>query len=97
LPEPVENLLLVAGLRMLARSFGVTEITLQGSNVRFSPVELRESQELRLKRLYPRSVLKAATRQLLVPRPATARIGGRPVVGRELLTWVGELLTTVLG
>lgn len=37
LPEPVENLLLVAGLRMLARTTGVTDITLQGNNIRFSP------------------------------------------------------------
>ncbi|MFI1955470.1 transcription-repair coupling factor [Streptomyces xinghaiensis] len=96
LPEPVENLLLVAGLRMLARSCGVTDITLQGSNIRFGPVELRESQELRLKRLHPRAVIKPATRQLLVPRPATARIGGKPLVGRELLAWTGEFLTTVV-
>ncbi|WP_326620406.1 transcription-repair coupling factor [Streptomyces decoyicus] len=97
LPEPVENLLLVAGLRMLARSCGVSDITLQGSNVRFGPVELRESQGLRLKRLYPRTVLKPATRQILVPRPATGKIGGKPLVGRELLSWVGEFLATVLG
>ena len=51
LPEPVENLLLVAGLRMLARACGVGDIALQGTNIRFAPVELRESQELRLKRL----------------------------------------------
>ncbi|MEV4437935.1 transcription-repair coupling factor [Streptomyces sp. NPDC049577] len=96
LPEPVENLLLVAGLRMLARSCGVTDITLQGSNVRFGPVELRESQELRLKRLYPRTVMKPATQQILVPRPATRPIGGKPLVGRELLAWTGEFLTTIL-
>jgi transcription-repair coupling factor (superfamily II helicase) len=97
LPEPVENLLLVAGLRILARKAGVSDITLQGSNVRFGPVELRESQELRLQRIYPRSVVKQAARQVLVPRPATARIGGKPVVGRELLQWTAEFLTTVLG
>ncbi|MFG2830776.1 transcription-repair coupling factor [Streptomyces sp. NPDC048434] len=97
LPEPVENLLLVAGLRMLARSCGVSDITLQGANIRFGPVELRESQELRLKRLYPRTVLKPATRQILVPRPTTGKIGGKPLVGRELLSWVGEFLTTILG
>ncbi|MEW2520290.1 transcription-repair coupling factor [Actinacidiphila alni] len=96
LPEPVENLLLVAGLRMLARKVGVGDITLQGANVRFGPVELRESQELRLNRLYPRTVLKHATKQILVPRPSTARIGGKPVVGRELLEWTAEFLTTVL-
>ncbi|MFE9144612.1 transcription-repair coupling factor [Streptomyces tubercidicus] len=97
LPEPVENLLLVAGLRMLARACGVSDITLQGANVRFGPVELRESQELRLKRLYPRTVLKPAAQQVLVPRPTTARVGGKPVVGRELLAWTGEFLTSVLG
>ncbi|MDX2709253.1 transcription-repair coupling factor [Streptomyces sp. PA03-6a] len=96
LPEPVENLLLVAGLRLLARRLGVCDITLQGNNVRFSPVELRESQELRLNRLYPRTVVKQAAKQILVPRPTTARIGGKPVVGRELLAWTAELLTTVL-
>lgn len=96
LPEPVENLLLVAGLRLLARRLGVCDITLQGNNVRFSPVELRESQELRLNRLYPRTVVKQAAKQILVPRPTTARIGGKPVVGRELLAWTAELLTAVL-
>ncbi|MCX5399138.1 transcription-repair coupling factor [Streptomyces sp. NBC_00102] len=97
LPEPVENLLLVAGLRMLARACGVGEIVLQGSNIRFAPVELRESQELRLKRLHPKTVIKAATHQILVPRPTAGRIGGKPVVGRELLAWTGEFLTTILG
>ncbi|WP_367125207.1 transcription-repair coupling factor [Streptomyces phytohabitans] len=97
LPEPVENLLLVAGLRMLARSCGVTDITLQGPNVRFGPVELRESQELRLKRLYPRSVIRQTAGQVLVPRPKPSGIGGKPVVGRELLAWVGEFLTTIPG
>ncbi|CAM5532048.1 Transcription-repair-coupling factor [Streptomyces tendae] len=97
LPEPVENLLLVAGLRMLARACAVGDIVLQGNNIRFAPVELRESQELRLKRLYPGSVIKSGTHQVLVPRPKTAKVGGKPLVGRELLGWVGEFLTSILG
>lgn len=97
LPEPVENLLLVAGLRMLARSCGVGDITLQGNKIRFSPVELRESQELRLNRVYPGSVVKRATGQVLVPRPTTGKIGGKPLTGRELLAWTGEFLTTIPG
>lgn len=97
LPEPVENLLLVAGLRMLARACGVGEIVLQGANIRFAPVELRESQELRLKRLHPRTVIKPAAHQILVPRPTAGKIGGKPVVGRELLSWTGEFLATILG
>lgn len=97
LPEPVENLLLVAGLRMLARACGVSDIVLQGQNIRFAPVELRESQELRLKRLHPKTIIKPALHQILVPRPTAGRIGGKPVVGRELLAWTGEFLTTILG
>ncbi|MER5492102.1 transcription-repair coupling factor [Streptomyces sp. NPDC002490] len=97
LPEPVENLLLVAGLRMLARACGVGEVVLQGTNIRFASVELRESQELRLKRLYPGSVIKAASGQLLVPRPKTAKVGGKPLTGRELLAWTGEFLASILG
>ncbi|MCX4660739.1 transcription-repair coupling factor [Streptomyces uncialis] len=97
LPEPVENLLLVAGLRMLARACGVGEVVLQGTNIRFAPVELRESQELRLKRLYPGSVIKPGTRQVLVPRPKTAKVGGKPLMGRELLAWTGEFLASILG
>ena len=97
LPEPVENLLLVAGLRMLARGCGVTDITLQGNKIRFSPVELRESQELRLQRLYPGSMVKTASQQVLVPRPKPAGIGGKPLSGRELLAWTGEFLSSVLG
>lgn len=98
MPEPVENLLLVAGLRMLARSCGVGEVVLQGNNIRFAPVEdLRESQELRLQRLYPGTVLKPTSRQALVPRPKTAKVGGTPLMGRELLAWAGEFLATILG
>lgn len=93
----MENLLLVAGLRMLARACGVGEVVLQGANIRFAPVELRESQELRLKRLYPGSVVKPAAHQVLVPRPKTAKVGGKPLIGRELLGWVGEFLASVLG
>ena len=59
-------------------------------------MELRESQELRLKRPPPYE-MKAATRQILVPRPTAGKIGGKPVVGAELLAWTGEFLTTILG
>ncbi|MFJ8437527.1 transcription-repair coupling factor [Kitasatospora griseola] len=96
LPEPVENLLLVAGLRLFARRCGIGDITLQGAFVRFGPVDLRESQQLRLNRLYPRTQIKSTAQQLLVPRPSSGgRIGGKPLVGRELLSWCTEFLSTM--
>ena len=57
---------------------------------------LRESQELRLERLYPKTLVKEAVRTVLVPRPMTARIGGRPVQDTALLDWCTAFLDGVL-
>ena len=96
LPPPVENLLAVAGLRSFARGFGVTEVASQGKYVRFAPLELRESQTLRLKRLYPGSVVKPASGIVLVTAPLTARIGGTPLRDQALLDWSREVLQVVV-
>jgi transcription-repair coupling factor (superfamily II helicase) len=96
LPDPVERLLLVARFRAYARQFGLTEVSVQGSSIRFVPLELRESQTMRLQRLYPRSVVKPQTSTVLVPRPTTARIGGQPLRDEALLDWVRALLEAVL-
>ena len=97
LPDPVERLLAVAAFRVVARRYGLTEVTLQGNQVRFAPLDLRESQVMRLQRLFPRSVAKPQTRTVLVPRPMTARIGGQPVRDVELLDWCRAVLDAVVG
>ncbi|MGI8698329.1 MAG: transcription-repair coupling factor [Mycobacteriales bacterium] len=97
LPGPVENLLAVAAFRAYARRYALTEVAVQGNYVRFAPLELRESQSLRLSRLYPRSVVKPAVRTVLVPKPATARAGGSSLRDTDLLAWCRELLDAVLG
>ncbi len=91
-PVQVETLLEVARFRSYLRMAGLTEVTLQGSNVRFAPVELPESGRVRLARLYPGSVAKPAVRTILVPRPRTARVGGTPVGGADLLAWARDLV-----
>jgi transcription-repair coupling factor (superfamily II helicase) len=80
LPEPVLNLLEVARLRARARRAGLTDITLQGNHVRFAPVELPESRQVRVQRLYPRTVLKSAVRTMLVPVPKAAPGSPAPAV-----------------
>jgi transcription-repair coupling factor (superfamily II helicase) len=97
LPEPVANLLAVASLRAYVRRFGVAEISGQGNFIRFAPWELRDSQQLRLSRLYPGSVVKAPLRTVLVPRPMTARVAGQPVRDTALLNWVRAVLDGVTG
>jgi transcription-repair coupling factor (superfamily II helicase) len=74
-PRPVLNLLEVARLRARARRAGLTDTTQQGNHIRFAPVELPESREVRVQRLYPRTLLKPAVRTMLVPVP---KVGSRP-------------------
>ncbi|QNG37603.1 transcription-repair coupling factor [Geodermatophilaceae bacterium NBWT11] len=50
-PAPVLNLLAVARFRAAMRQLGVTEVSMAGRNVRISPVDLRESQQMKLTRL----------------------------------------------
>jgi transcription-repair coupling factor (superfamily II helicase) len=95
-PEPVQNLLDVARLRVHARRAGLTDVALQGNLVRFAPVELRESQQLRLTRLYPGAITRPAVRAIMVPKPTTARIGGRPLRDGEVLAWARDLIDAVL-
>ncbi len=95
-PEPVRNLLEVARLRTVARAAGIGDISLQGNHVRFGPLELRESQELRLQRLYPRSIVKHTLGTILVPKPMTAPVAGRPLRDREVLSWAGEVIRSVV-
>ncbi|HVB45392.1 MAG TPA: transcription-repair coupling factor [Streptosporangiaceae bacterium] len=81
-PRAVLNLLAVARLRARARQAGLTDITQQGNHIRFAPVELPESREVRVQRLYPRTLLKPTVRTMLVPVPkAGTRPGSRGGAG----------------
>jgi len=95
-PPAVDALFDVAAFRQRARAVGLTDVTAQGRFVRFAPVQLPESAQLRLKRLYPGAVLKPAVRTVLVPFPTTARVGGTPLSGGPLLAWARQLVDAVL-
>jgi transcription-repair coupling factor (superfamily II helicase) len=95
-PEPVRNLLEVARLRTVARRAEVANIGVQGSFVRFGPLRLPESKQLRLQRLYPGTLVKDAVRTILVPRPMTARVAGQPLRDTAVLRWASDLIEAVL-
>lgn len=96
LPEMASALFDVADFRNHVRRAGLTDVTAQGKYVRFAPVDLPESAQLRLKRLYPGTILKPAIRAILVPFPTTARLGGRPLRGQEVLAWARQLIDVVV-
>jgi transcription-repair coupling factor (superfamily II helicase) len=88
-PEPVRNLLVLAGVRAQATGLGLTEVVCFGGRVRFHPVdEILESREVRLSRVYKGSILKKAERTLTVPLPDSKE---------DLPAWLAELLSGILG
>lgn len=96
-PAPVQNLVAVARFRLLARRYGLSDVTMQGKHIRFGPLPLPDSKQMRLKRYHPDAVYKQATDQVSVPRPTTRRIGGEPLRDQALLEWCAQLLSDVLG
>ena len=95
-PEPVRNLFEVARLRTVARQATVANISVQGTFVRFGPLQLPESKQLRLQRLYPGTLVKEAVRTILVPRPMTSRVAGQPLRDTAVLRWASDLIEAVL-
>jgi transcription-repair coupling factor (superfamily II helicase) len=111
-PVQVDNLLAVARVRAIARQAGLTDISLQANKIKFSPVELPESRQVRVQRLYPGTVLKPAVSTMLVPVPKavpgaragsvragtgpTISLGAPPLRDQELLAWCEELIGSVL-
>jgi transcription-repair coupling factor (superfamily II helicase) len=95
-PEEVVSLLFVARFRARARQAGIGEITISGKYVRFAPVSLPESRVVRLQRLHPKSVVKPQVDTILVPRPQTAAVGGRPISGIALLEWARKIIDAVI-
>jgi transcription-repair coupling factor (superfamily II helicase) len=107
-PTPVTNLLAVAAFRHACRRYGITEVAGQGNLIRFAPVDLPESAQMRLKRLHPRAQLKLASQTLSLPKPTEGqsggggqkgpvRMGAAPLRDLELLAWCEQLFVALFG
>ena len=104
LPVEAEILLRVAGIRVFAKLRGVSEIALQGRYLKISPCILSESQEMRISRLYPGSIVKSVTKVVLIARPMKSAWESQPdpelpELHREdaaLLDWVTSALEIAL-
>jgi transcription-repair coupling factor (superfamily II helicase) len=96
-PATVENLLAVALLRVKAKRAKLTDINVQGTYVRFAPVDLPDSGRVRLDRLHPGNIVKSALHSVLVPRPRTARVGGEPLRDVAVLDWAGRVVDDLFG
>ncbi|MGH3642338.1 MAG: transcription-repair coupling factor [Mycobacterium sp.] len=99
LPEPALRLVAVARLRLLCREYGVTEVTAaSASSIRVTPLTLLDSQQLRLKRMYPSATYRATTSTITIPIPrVTGGVGAPRVRDAELLRVVAGLLLALDG
>ncbi|AJQ91361.1 transcription-repair coupling factor [Propionibacterium freudenreichii] len=106
-PEQAESLLTVAAFRLLCRQAGLTEVMSQGRSIRFAPIagrrapdgtelSLPDSRRVRLDRLYPGTLVKNAANLALVPAPRTAKVGGQPIIGDELIAWASGFVRDIL-
>ncbi len=93
LPIAAENLLAVAAFRQICRDAGVAEVALGPQGLRFSPLVLAESAQMRAARLYPGSKYRQLTSTLtLRPPTATDRLAADPVRDLELLSYCEKVL-----
>ena len=94
-PAPVVNLLDVARFRVAARAVGLTDVAVQGNFIKFAPATLPESKTMRLSRMYPGSQIKPALNAVLIPKPKTARVGGRDLADAQVLEWARNVLAAI--
>jgi len=102
LPEPAQRLVAVARLRLLCRQYGVTEIAATGTGsattLRVAPLNLLDSAQIRLKRLYPAAGYRATTGTVQVPIPrAGSGLGAPRIRDLELLQMAADLLLALQG
>jgi len=100
LPNPAKNLIAVARIRGFAKSLGLTEVVLQGKYLKLAPIELAESAQVRTMRVFPGTLIKPATKSVMVAKgtplnlqlnsPADTDVGDT-----STLSWALDVLKTL--
>ncbi|MBQ5505159.1 MAG: transcription-repair coupling factor [Aeriscardovia sp.] len=91
-PPQVLTLFDVARLRWKAAALGLSEITTQGSRVRFVRIDPPESVRARLSRIYRGYVYRPVTHLVLIPSPFEGSFDRPAMDSRQILDWVNQVL-----
>lgn len=95
-PQPVERLLAVARLRNHARKAAISDIGVQGTRIKVHPVQLADSQQVRLRRLFPGSNYRAAAQAIQLSFPKAGKKLTDPMLRDEdLLQWMADFLSSM--
>ena len=91
-PAEFDTLFAIARLRAKARKLGIAEIATQGGRVRVRPLNLPESLQSRMERIYKGCQYRPVTSTLLVPAPFAGSLGSGPMDSGQMVEWVDQLL-----
>ncbi|NNH70062.1 transcription-repair coupling factor [Nocardia uniformis] len=98
LPVEVGRLISVAKLKLLAREYGLAEIGVTGTTLKIAPMQLPDSKQLRLKRIYPNASYRAVTGVVQLPLPRVEdSVGADRLRDVRLLQFVADLLLALDG
>ncbi|MFC9786529.1 transcription-repair coupling factor [Rhodococcus sp. NPDC127528] len=99
LPEEVGRLVSVAKLRLLCREYEIEEVSVAGTQLKIAPMQLPDSKQLRLKRLYSSAQYRATTGMVQMPLPRTGSggVGADRVRDVELLQYIADFLLAMDG
>lgn len=85
-PQPVLNLIAVSRLRRRAQRAGLSEVVVMGPNLRITPIDLPDSRQIRMIRLFPGAKYVAAAQVAIVPVPEAG----------DLIAWTAEVFDALL-
>ena len=96
IPEEVSRLLAVSRLRHLMRKAHLTDVAVQGTRIKVHPVDLADSQQVRLKRLFPGASYRAAAKAIQLSFPKAGKKVTDPLLRDvDLLQWVADFISSM--
>ncbi|MCU1423673.1 MAG: transcription-repair coupling factor [Microbacteriaceae bacterium] len=93
-PAPVLNLIAVSRVRRMAQKAALSEVVTVGGNLRVASMELADSVQVRLQRMFPGARYFPQTHSVSVPLPVRA---GIPLADGDLIDWTAQLLVAIFG
>nr|WP_245551748.1 transcription-repair coupling factor [Gordonia hirsuta] len=94
-PVQTQRLAAIARLRLRCRERGITEVTPAGDSVRFAPLPLLDSEQVRLARLFKGAHYRATTSTITLPIPRSGGMGSPRLRDDELIDYLVSFLTTL--
>lgn len=95
-PQEVSRLVAIARLRQIARAQGIADIGVKGNRIKLHPVELPDSKQVRLGRLFPGSQYRAAAQTVQLPFPKGGpKLTDPQLRDIDLVQWIADALCTL--